>query len=351
LGVGNYSVAALIGAAIASHIFSVTTARAIVSTTAATGLVGVITLASAFANQHVGNLWLGWIIVTIGLAMTWTVTRSAIASYCASAAAIVSGVLAASTLSISDERFVVLTMITMSLLTGVAFTMQKRTPIDAAAAAASGVLVAASTLGIDPFLVSAIWFLIGLQATAYGFAARQPILQIVGTTLTLGALVSGWFTSGLGSWAARVLEPADIRPADLWMLALVGASFGLGWVVRRNQQLNSWAAYSAGLLLSATWLLSVHLERNTAWTIPTALTIGIATVAIGAWHRLAALLVGGTVMTAGTVFVAANIDLRALPTWTWLAVGGLALLGVAIAIERHGKSDSANLADLIARWD
>ena len=283
--------------------------------------------------------------------MTWAIARSPIASYGASAAAIVAGALGASNLSITDERFVVLTMIAVSLLTGVAFALQRRSPVDAAAAAASGVLLAASTLGLDPFLVSSIWLLIGIQATAYGFAARQLVLQISGATLALGALVSSWFTSGLNSWAAQVLAPADIRPTDLWMFALVGASFGLGWIVRRNLELNSWAAYSAGLVISTTWLLSVHIERNTAWAIPTALTVGIVAVAVGAWQRLAALLVGGTVMTAGAVVLASGSNLRALPTWTWLAVGGLALLGVAIGIERNGKSDSTGLAELVARWN
>ena len=212
-------------------------------------------------------------------------------------------------------------------------------------------LLVATTFEIDPSWISGIWFAVGLQLFVYGVGGGSALLRLLGAFTTLSAAVSWWFTTGLDDWMMQVLEPADIRAGDLWMLAATAAALLAGWALRSSVGVNSWIAYSGGLTIAGLWLTSVQIERDTVWAIPLALTIGIAAVAIGAWRRLAALLIGGTTLVGVTVFVAAGSDLTAIPTWSWLAVGGLALLGIAVLIERGGKPGTADLRQLIDRWD
>jgi heme A synthase len=72
--------------------------------------------------------------------------------------------------------------------------------------------------------------------------------------------------------------------------------------------------------------------------------------AIGAGHRLAALLIGGAALIATTLLVATGRDLSDLPTWAWLAIGGLDLLGAAVLIERASKHGAQGLQEPADRW-
>jgi hypothetical protein len=134
------------------------------------------------------------------------------------------------------------------------------------------------------------------------------------------------------------------------MFAATLLALGVGYVLRRHVDLTSWFAYAPGLVIGGLWLLSVQLERDTVWAIPAGLTLGIVAAGAGAWNRLAAPLVIGTAITASTTFVATGSDLSAIPNWTWLATGGLGLLGLAVLIERTSKQGTA-LTDLVQRWD
>src|SRR5690606_2231651 len=107
-----------------------------------------------------------------------------------------------------------------------------------------------------------------------------------------------------------------------------------GWALRRTVELSSWLAYGAGLAIGGMWLVGVQLERGPVWAVPAALTFGVVATGLGAWHRLAAPLVGGSIITVVTTFVATGSDPTAVPVWIWLATGGLALLGTAVLIER-----------------
>ncbi|MCB0969891.1 MAG: hypothetical protein KDB37_23865, partial [Ilumatobacter sp.] len=93
-----------------------------------------------------------------------------------------------------------------------------------------------------------------------------------------------------------------------------------------------------------------QIDRNPVWALPAAVTFGVTAAAIGAWRRLAAPLVAGTAITAATTFVAMGSDLRAVPTWMWLALGGVALLGIAVLIERTSQHGTT-LRDLTDRWN
>jgi hypothetical protein len=146
------------------------------------------------------------------------------------------------------------------------------------------------------------------------------------------------------------IEPTDVRISDLWLAGASIAALIAGLTLRSSRSASSWVSYSAALTIPGLWLTSVHIDRGTMWAVPLLLTIGIVASGFGAWHRLGAALVGGTLLSGWGVVLAVDADLTNLPTWTWLASGGLALLGLAVLIERAATVGSAGLRELVERW-
>jgi hypothetical protein len=312
------------------------------------GAAGV--LATSQAVESVGlepTLWIGWAVLTAVLVAVGTLTRSTMAYHVAAAAAVVTLAVAAGGVPLPAEQVLGFGMVAAVVLSGLAFTIGRRSPLDTAAATAGALVGLFSGIDVDPMWVSGAWFVIGLQVAAYGFAARQPLMQLAGSVVAVGAAVSAWFTSGANAWLIEFVEPADITAGDLWMLAAALTALAAGVAARRTLPVNSWLAYSGGLTIAGMWLTSVQVERDTVWAVPTALTIGMVAAGIGAWRRLAALLIGGVVLIATTLLVAIGRDLTDLPTWAWLAIGGLGLLGAAVLIER---ASTESLKELAARW-
>ncbi|MEQ9164177.1 MAG: hypothetical protein RLN74_15795, partial [Ilumatobacter fluminis] len=294
--------------------------------------------------------WIGWAVATIGVLAVALGRRSQLAAHAAAASSVVAVATYAAGAGVTAERAALGSMITVVLLTGTAMALQRRSPIDTAAITAGVFLALVGTVPIDGVWISGLWVVLGLQITIYGAAMRQPTLTAGGALVTALAGVSFVFTTDLDDWVRDLVEPADVTVGDLWMFATTAMALAVGWALRRTTGINSWLAYAAGLSIGGLWLVGVQIERNPVWALPSAVTLGVAAAALGAWRRLAAPLVIGTVITAATTFVAMGSDLRAVPTWTWLAVGGLTLLGVAVLIERtslHGTT----LHDLIDRWD
>jgi hypothetical protein len=342
--------AALVGAAAAGLVLVAAERRFVALAPATAAAVGLIALDAASSTGTLDEtFWIGWAAVTAALSVAWALTKSPIASSGSAAAAIVTVATSAAALPVDAEQFIGLSMLAVAVLTGLAFTTRRRTPLDAAAVAAGVVLLSTTAFEIDPAWVSAAWLVLGLQIWSFGLITRQLVVQLGGAAAAVIAAGSWWFTSGLHDWAMDLIEPADITVGDLWMLIATAVALLVGLTARTAFGVNSWLAYTAGLTIGGLWLTSVQIERDTVWAVPAALTFALVAVCIGAWRRLAAPLVGGTVITATTVFVATGSDLRAIPTWAWFATGGLCLLGVAVLIERTGKP-GGGLRELVERW-
>ena len=305
------------------------------------------TLGTAGTDEHA---WVGWVVATIGLLAVSLGRRSQLAAHAAAASSVVAVAAYAAGAGVTAEQAALGSMIAVVLSTGTAMALQRRSPIDTAAITAGVLLALVGTVPIDGVWISGVWVVLGLQLTTYGAAMRQPTVTAGGALVTALAGVSFVFTTELDDWVRKLVEPADVTVGDLWMFLTTAVALAVGWALRRTAGINSWLAYAAGLSIGGLWLVGVQIERNPVWALPAAVTLGVAAAALGAWRRLAAPLVLGTVITAATTFVAMGSDLRAVPTWTWLAVGGLTLLGVAVLIERtsqHGTTFHA----LIDRWD
>lgn len=312
---------------------------------------GIIALDAASSTGTLDETYaFGWFAVTTAFTVLWLVQRSSIMSYAAASAATIAIATTAPLFDISAADFTVMTMLAVVALTGVAYTWERRTPLDAAALTAGGLLLVTPTLGIDPVWSSGAWTLVGLQVMIVGLAVARGLVLSGGAAIAAGGVISMWFTSGLNDWFVDAIGPADIRVTDLWFAAVSVAALLAGLTLRSTLGVSSWVAYSAAHTIAGLWLTSVHLERHPVWAVPLLLTVGVLAAGVGAWRRLGAPLVGGTVLTTLGVFLATESDITAVPIWTWLALGGAALLGTAVLIERAGAVGTAGLAELVDRW-
>ncbi len=318
---------------------------------AAIGTLGLLTADAAIGAESIDpSYWFGWTVAAAALFAASLATGSRLASYGGAAASVGAAATLLAGFHVTAEEFIGATMVAVAALTGLAFTIQRRSPLDAAAIAAGVVLLATTVLDVDPAWISAIWVVLGLQVTAYGFVSRLWPVALGGAVVTLTAAASSWFTTGLHGWFVDAIAPAGITVGDLWAAAASVMALVVGNAARRHEGVNSWVAYSGALTISGLWLTSVQIDRETVWALPLAITIGLIGVAIGGWRRLAAPLVGGTLLTAVSIFVASGSDLREIPTWAWLAVGGTALLAVAVLIERASSSEGG-LKEVVTRWN
>ena len=282
--------------------------------------------------------------------MVWLAHRSPLVAAAAASAAVFAIAAASAPADLPATDVIVMAMLAVTALTGLAFIFERRPALDAAAVTAGAVLLATTMFDVHPGWFSATWLVLGVQIFVAGVSVDVRVVRWSGGLTAAAALLSWWFTSGLHDWFVVVIEPADIRVADLWLAGASLAALVAGATLRSTLGTNSWFAYGAALVLPGLWLTSVHVDRDTVWALPLLLTIGVIATGLGAWHRLAAPLVGGTVLTVVGGFLATGSDLTAVPTWTWLALGGATLLGLAVLIERNGKPGATDLQELVSRW-
>lgn len=342
--------ASLVGVAAAASMIALAERRWILLHVASTVVVAVLATDAALRPDGLDEwMWIGVGTVTLAFALVAVVHRSGLAMHAAAAAGVLTATAFVAGNDFGPEDVITGAMCAVAVLTGLALTVQRRTALDTAAITTGLVLAGTGSLPVHPAWVSGIWVVLGLQATCYGVAMRHRLLTAAGVATATAAALSWWSTTGFGDWFRELIAPADITVGDLWMLVATLSALAIGAALRRVVEINSWLAYGCGLTVGGMWLIGVQLERNPVWVVPAALTLGIVAAGVGAWHRLAAPLIGGTVITATTTFIATGSDLSAIPTWSWLAAGGLALLGTAVLIERTSKQGTS-LHDLVDRW-
>jgi hypothetical protein len=120
---------------------------------------------------------------------------------------------------------------------------------------------------------------------------------------------------------------------------------------RRWQAVSSWLAYGPGLALLGAWVAAVQSQRGDDWATMAGLLIGIVAIAVGGWRRMSAPLVIGSGLLVTTVAIASGAQLASLPGWSWLVVGGMGLLGLAVALERRTKDGADDEGGLKAMFD
>ena len=201
---------------------------------------------------------------------------------------------------------------------------------------ASALGVAASTAA-SPIFTSIALVVLGAQISTAGLLSARRWLLATGATLTTGAIVSLWWTTGTNQWTIDTIAPYGADGSDV---AIAAASLVLllgGGLLRRTAGVSSWLAYSPGLGMAGTWLVATQFEAGADWATFGALIVGVIALAVGGVRRLGAPLVLGTLLVITTIVMSAGARLAAAPTWLWIAVGGIGLLVIAALVERSER--------------
>ncbi|MDW5330487.1 SCO7613 C-terminal domain-containing membrane protein [Plantactinospora sp. KLBMP9567] len=191
---------------------------------------------------------------------------------------------------------------------------------------------------------------IALLLTAGEIRYAAAVCTLWGVALGLRALrpaepmAHRWARAAAAGGAELVatwLLLASVRVALVEAYTLPAAVLGLlaGWLaLRARPALNSWLAYGPGLgaaLLPS--LVSVIVAADQPWR---RLLLGagalLAVLAGARWRRQAPVLLGGAVLAVLALREMVDVWDR-LPRWIFLAVGGFALIGLAMTYERRRR--------------
>jgi hypothetical protein len=179
-------------------------------------------------------------------------------------------------------------------------------------------------VGDTPTLRAASVVVAGLGIAAAGAFRRRPLVAHVGGVLAT-----------IGVW--QLLDIGQHTALDLWLLP-VAAQLAVAGEVARRRGTSSWVAFVPPLLLVAIPAIAERITGGGGWHAVLAGGVGIVAIVGGGARRLGGPLIVGTMVTVAVVLVETFAVVAAVPTWVWLAVGGLVLLGAAALIERLGGS-------------
>ena len=134
-----------------------------------------------------------------------------------------------------------------------------------------------------------------------------------------------------GMWLR--LADAEVTASEPYLVPVALLLIGAG-LRARSTGASSWIAYGPVVTIFGGAALAERMSGGPGWHAVVAGTVGVLAVAAGGYRKLAAPLFLGTgllVVLVGYETLAITAD---LPTWTWLAAGGTALLGAGVAMER-----------------
>jgi hypothetical protein len=124
----------------------------------------------------------------------------------------------------------------------------------------------------------------------------------------------------------RISEPYLAPVALILVLA--------GWQARRRVEVSSWVAYGPAVALLGGAALVERVTGGGAGHALVAGAVGLVAVIVGGQRRLIApLLVGTALLVALTLHESLAVT-AGVPTWGWLAMGGVTLIGAGITMER-----------------
>jgi hypothetical protein len=187
---------------------------------------------------------------------------------------------------------------------------------------------------------------LGLGIAAVTAATLGPALLVVGLLVIATGLLldqnvlsfSGAGIATLGLWMVLGTNHVLISEAYLAPVAIMLLTGGALWRRDANPRPSSWVAYGPAIAMLAASGIAERIGGGSAYHSLFAGIVGVIAVAIGGWRRsLAPLLLGtGTLVI---VVIREVLDTGApVPTWAWLAAGGAALIGAAVAMERNDMS-------------
>lgn len=175
--------------------------------------------------------------------------------------------------------------------------------------------------GGDRGALATVIVVTGAIAILYGL--RSPLPEIT------------WLGGGLvmvGTWLHLVDH--HVHATEPYLVPVAAALLIAGWQGRRTSSISSWVAYGPAVALVGGSALVERLAGGGAAHALVAGTVGLLAVIIGGRQRLIApLLIGTGLVVAAAVYESLAVT-AGVPTWAWLALGGVTLVGVGIGMER-----------------
>ena len=137
----------------------------------------------------------------------------------------------------------------------------------------------------------------------------------------------------IGFWDRLGL--ARVHVSEPYVLPVVVLLFAVGLRTRAEGRASSWVAYGPAIGLLGGTALAERIAGGAGWHAVLAGAVGVIAVMVGGAHRLAAPLLLGTALLVTLAGYETLGVTAGLPTWTWLAAGGSALLAAGVAMERQ----------------
>lgn len=175
----------------------------------------------------------------------------------------------------------------------------------------------------DPVAFWTNVLVIGAAAFVVGLLVGQLDVSMVG-----GALMT------FGVWGRLTLAGVTISEAYVAPVALFLLVAGLR--ARHQAGGGSWLTVAPAVALLGGTALFERFDGGPAWHAALAGAVGVVAVTVGGTWRLAGPLLVGTVLVVATTIHETLGVTAHVPTWAWLAGGGLTLLAAGFAMERQG---------------
>lgn len=214
-------------------------------------------------------------------------------------------------------------LVAAATVAGAVALLAPRVRAAAATSAALAAVVGVGLLAVSAHAVALTLLLLGLATAAVGLVTRVPLVAHL-----------GGLTAVVGAWWLTDLE--GVTALDVWAAPLAAYLFAALIPARRAGRLSSWTADVPPLLLVVVPALLERADGGGGWHAVAAGVLGVAAVIGGGVGRHAGPLVVGTLTVVTVVAIETLAVVAAVPTWAWLTLGGLTLLGAAVLIERTG---------------
>lgn len=226
---------------------------------------------------------------------------------------------------VADPQAGVALCVTAIVWSGLAVVVDDRWKQPFALAAAAAVVAGLSLAYTDATALADAVIVTGGIVVAAGLVTRHVAVAHLG-----GGLIAAGVLVHLGAAGVDMSEPYVLPVAAHLAVA--------GWVRRQRAATSSWVAYVPSIALVGGSALVERMAGGAEWHALVVAAVGTLAVALGGWQRLVGPLLTGTALLVAITAHESLGALAGIPTWTWLAVAGTALLGTGVALERTDTS-------------
>lgn len=204
-------------------------------------------------------------------------------------------------------------------------------------AGVSTMLVGTLMASIEPGTLGMAFFLDGAVILGIGLALRiEPLAHLGGII----AIVGGWV----------VMSDASVHAPEAYVAPVALQLAVLGTRTRMNDEAtSSWIAYGPSIAMLGGIAFAQRVSGESANHALIAGAVAVLAVACGGIFRLSGPLFLGTALLVAITGHESLAAAATIPTWAWLALGGVTLLGVATALERSDTTPAETGRRLVER--